>query len=79
MGGQGAERAQVRRQHTLVRLFHDRENLIHEQHRRFQKNVGVGLRALLRQIKRIADRIGDILNIAAAHSCAPECKRYVLF
>ena len=60
---QRTERAEIRRQHTLVRLLHDRQDLIHEQYRRFEQDLGIRLGAFLRQIERIADCVGNVLNI----------------
>ena len=63
VGGEGTERAEIGREHTLVRLFHNRENLIHEQDGSFEQDFRVRLGALLRQIERIADRVGDVLDV----------------
>jgi hypothetical protein len=48
VGGEGTERAEIGRKHTLVRLFHNRENLIHEQDGSFEQDFRVRLGALLR-------------------------------
>ena len=53
----------VRREHALARLFHDREDLIHEQEGSFEQDLGIRLCALLRQIERIANGVGNVLNV----------------
>ena len=64
MGRQRAKRAEIRGQDALVGLFHDGENLIHKQNRRFEKNIGVGVGAFLREIERIADGVRYVLDVA---------------
>ncbi len=61
--GQRTERAKIGSENALARFLQDRQDFIHEQHRRFDQNIGVRVRALLREVKRISHRIGDILNI----------------
>ena len=60
--GQRAPRALVRHQHQLVRIK-DLGRFGHEMHPRENDHIGVGAFGVLRQLQRVADRVGHVLDV----------------